>query len=406
MAIDGGVLRRPGVARLTAIELISGTGDWLLAIGLPIYLYALTRSTLTAATAMLVELLAGLVAGQFGGLLVDRYRRRPLMAIANAAQGVALLPLVTVHGRRDIWIVYAISGVEAALATVTAPAGQALLPSLLTEQELVSANTLVGVASDLAKLIGASAAGAALSVHGLPGLVVADATTFAAAVALLVLRFPGIEPARSTVVALRAPWRPWLEGLRFARRTRVVASSLVLVVLNQLAQGIALALIVAFFVTDLHRSSNDVGVFRGFQVLGTLPTGLVLAAYGRRVAPETLLKASLLAAGCIELLQWNGPIVTTWFGYYLILEVLLGIPAMAGFVAFISVLQKATPDSHRGRMFALFGAAGNAALLVSVMLGGVLGEAFDPRVLLNITVALELATGVAAVVLFRNQVRP
>lgn len=67
-----------------AVEFVSGTGDWLLAIGLPIYLYALTRSTLTAATAMLVELIAGLAVGQVGGLLVDRFPRRPLMAVTTA----------------------------------------------------------------------------------------------------------------------------------------------------------------------------------------------------------------------------------------------------------------------------------------------------------------------------------
>ena len=196
VAYDGGVLRRPGVGRLTLLELVSSTGDWLLVIGLPIYLYALTRSTLTAAVAMLVELIAGLAAGQFGGLMVDRFARRPLLAVANAAQAVALLPLIGVHGRRDIWIVYVVGAVESALGTITGPAGQALLPSLVTEQELVPANTMIGVASDLAKLIGASAAGAALSIHGLPGLVLADAATFAAAVALLLVRFPGREPPR------------------------------------------------------------------------------------------------------------------------------------------------------------------------------------------------------------------
>jgi MFS family permease len=402
VAAGKGTLLKPGLGRLTAVEFVSGTGDWLLAIGLPIYLYALTRSTLTAATAMLIELVAGLAAGQFAGLLVDRFPRRPLMATTNAVQGLALLPLTSVHGHRDIWLVYLVSAVEAALATVTGPASQALLPSLVADQDLVSANTVLSVASDLAKLIGASAAGAALSLHGLSGLVLADAATFAVAVALLVVRFPGREPARSALAALRAPWHGWMEGFRVARRTRTIASSLVLVLLNQLAQGIALALIVAFIVTDLHRNSADVGVFRGFQVLGTLPTGLVLAAYGSRIAPETLLKASLLSAAGIELLMWNGPLITTWFGYYLILEILLGIPGMAGFVAFISLLQKATPDTYRGRIFALVGAASNGALLLSVALGGVLGETFDPRYLLNGTVALELATGLAAVALFKR----
>jgi MFS family permease len=399
-----GAFRQPGVRRLMAVEFVSGTGDWLLAIGLPIYLYSLTGSTLTAATAMLVELVAGLAAGQVGGLLADRFPRRPLMAVTNAVQAIALLPLAAVHGRRDIWIVYAVSGVEAALGTVLGPAAQALLPSLVPDDELVPANTAIGVASDVAKLIGAAAAGTALSLHGLAGLTVIDAATFAVAVVLLAARFPGDERRPAGGKTMPRPWQAWLDGLRVARRTKAVAASLVLVVLDQLAQGIALALIVAFVVTDLHRNSADVGVFRGVQVIGTLPTGLLLAAYGGRIAPERLLKVSLLSAAAIELFMWNGPLITSWFGYYLILEVLLGIPAMAGFAAFISLLQKSTPDSHRGRVFAVVGATSNAALLLSVALGGVLGESFDPRYLLNGTVALEFATGIAAVVLFARPV--
>lgn len=405
MAVIGGVLRAPGVGRLATLELVSSTGDWLLAIGLPIYLYGLTRSTLTAAVAMLAELLAGLAAGQLGGLVVDRFPRRAVLAVANTAQGLVLLPLAVVHGRGEIWIVYVVAAVESALGTVTGPAAQALLPSLVSDQELVPANTAVGVASDVAKLVGASAAGAALSLDGLAGLVLADAGTFICAVALLSVRFPGREPPRPDTATFQAPWRAWHDGLRVARSSRDVASSLVLVVLNQLAQGIALALIVAFIVTDLHRSSADVGVFRGVQVIGTLPTGLALAVYGRRIAAETLVKISVLTGAFIELLMWNGPVVTHWFGYYIILEILLGIPGMAGFVAFISLIQKATPDTHRGRIFALVGAGSNAALLISLFVGGALGESFDPRYLLNITVALEFATGVAAVVLFKTPVR-
>jgi hypothetical protein len=44
----------------------------------------------------------------------------------------------------------------------------------------------------------------------------------------------------------------------------------------------------------------------------------------------------------------------------------------------------------------------STALLVSVLVGGSLGEVLDPRILLNATVALEAACAVAAFVLFRT----
>jgi predicted MFS family arabinose efflux permease len=104
----------------------------------------------------------------------------------------------------------------------------------------------------------------------------------------------------------------------------------------------------------------------------------------------------------VEFAIWNGPSVTHWFGYYLILQVLAGVPATAAEVSFITIIQKVTPNEYLGRVFGLIGAAGSLALLVSVLIGGVLGETYDPRNLLNVTVAMDLVTTLAAFALFRN----
>jgi hypothetical protein len=54
-------------------------------------------------------------------------------------------------------------------------------------------------------------------------------------------------------------------------------------------------------------------------------------------------------------------------------------------------------------VFGLLGAASNTALLGSILAGGALGERYDPRALLNVTVALEAALAVAALILFRRR---
>ncbi len=395
------VFAKPAVLRLMAAGLISGIGDWLLTIALPIYVYALTRSTLSSATAMVLELVAALVCGQFAGLVVDRFDRRRLLVLANLAQAALLLPLLAVHGTSGLWIVYLISAVQSALGTVSGPAESALIPSLVNPDELVRANTIIATGADLAKLIGAAAAGVVLGVVGLGGVVVVDALSFVAAALLLALRFPA-----STYVPRppdgKSRFQRWREGLALVRRTPALRNAFVIVVIFQLAQGIALALIVAFFVEDLHRGSAAVGVFRSFQVLGSLPAGVVVAIYAAKLRPEFLLKAGLFGGAVIELFIWNGPSITNWFGYYLILEVLLGLPGVAAFVAFGTILQTATPREYLGRVFSLLGALSSVALLLSVLAGGSLGEVLGPRVLLNGTVALEALTGVAAVVLFRK----
>jgi MFS family permease len=372
----------------------------LLTIALPIYVYALTRSTLSSATTMVLELVAALVCGQFAGLVVDRFDRRGLLVLTNVAQAALLLPLLAVHGTSELWIVYFTSAVQSAIGTLAGPAENALIPSLVEADELVRANTIIATGGDLAKLIGAAGAGVVLGVLGLGGVVAVDAASFVVAALLLALRFPEPLPYEPGPADGKSRFQRWREGLTLVRQTPTLRNAFVIVVINQLAQGIALALIVAFFVEDLHRGSAAVGVFRSFQVLGSLPAGIVVAVYATKLRPEFLLKAGLLAGAVIEFFIWNGPSITQWFGYYLILEVLLGLPGVAAFVAFGTILQTATPREFLGRVFSLLGALSSAALLLSVLAGGSLGELLTPRTLLNGTVALELLTGVAAVALF------
>ena len=284
---------RPAVLRLVAAGLISGAGDWLLAIALPIYVYGLTGSTLSSALTMTVELLATLVFGQFAGLVVDQFDRRVLLVVANIAQAVLLLPLLAVGGTGQLWLIYLVSAVQSAVATVSSPAQNALIPSLVTPDELVRTNTVVTTAGDLAKFIGAAAGGIVLGAVGLNGVVLVDALTFVASALLLAVRFPDVAAATPGVDDGKGRFQRWREGLALVRRTSDVRNCFALVLLNQLAQGIALALIVAFFVKDLHRGSAAVGVFRSFQVIGTLPAGIVLAVYSARLRPEWLLKVGL-----------------------------------------------------------------------------------------------------------------
>jgi predicted MFS family arabinose efflux permease len=390
------------VVRLVLAGLISGIGDWLLIIALPVYVYAQTGSTLRSSTTMLIELGAGLLAGQFAGVAVDRFDRRVVLIVASALQALLLLPLLVVHAGHDLAVIYVVSAVQSGLATLAGPAQRTLLPTLVTDDDLLQANTIVSMSSDLARLIGAAAGGAALAIGGLSGVVLGDAASYVAVVILMAWRFPGPPPSPPERSSVSSPFAAWMEGLRVVRTNRPLFAAIVLIIFNGLAQGIAFALVIAFIVTDLHRGSVDVGVFRGVLVIGSLPTGAVLAAYGRRLQPKRILKLSLVVLTVVEFAIWNGPSVTHWFGYYLILQAVGGVPATAGFVSFITIVQRVTPDAYRGRVFSLIGASSNVALLVSVLLGGALGETYDPRHLLNVTVAMDLVTAIAAIALFRG----
>ncbi len=96
-------LRNPSFARLWLGGLVSDLGDWMLLIGLPVFVFQLTGSALTTATVFVVETVPALLAGQVAGVLVDRVDRRRILIAGTLLQAILLLPLLAViDGRRPV----------------------------------------------------------------------------------------------------------------------------------------------------------------------------------------------------------------------------------------------------------------------------------------------------------------
>src|SRR5215471_8604057 len=90
-------LRQRNFALLWLGGLISQTGDWLLQIGLPFYVYVLTGSALATSIMLIVSFVPNFLLGSIAGVLVDRWDRRRIMLLANFLMAVGLLPLLLVH---------------------------------------------------------------------------------------------------------------------------------------------------------------------------------------------------------------------------------------------------------------------------------------------------------------------
>ena len=100
-------LRQPDFRSLWLAGLVSDAGDWMLLIALPIVVYGLTGSALGTSAAFLAELAPGVVLAPLAGWLADRLDRRRLMLTIALLQALALAPLLLVHGRGQLPIVYA-----------------------------------------------------------------------------------------------------------------------------------------------------------------------------------------------------------------------------------------------------------------------------------------------------------
>jgi MFS family permease len=165
--------------------LVSDTGDWLLLIALPVVVYDLTGSALGTSLAFIVELAPGIVLAPLAGWCADRFDRRRVLVTVSLAQAAALLPLFAIQTRADLPILYAVILSESALLTVFDPTKNAFLPTLVSGNDLVAANSLVGLGQNLARLVGGPVGGVLLAAGGLRVVAAADLISYLAAAVLI-----------------------------------------------------------------------------------------------------------------------------------------------------------------------------------------------------------------------------
>ena len=252
---------------------VNDTGDWVLNVALPIFVFVETGSGSATALLFVCQLLVSAALGPIGGALVDRWDLRRCLVLTNIAQAIAVLPLLAVTPDR-IWPAYIVVVGQAVLTQVNNPANVALIPRVVDRARLTEGNAALAAAASLARLLGAPIGGLLVAWRGLAPIVVIDAASFLiVAISLSFLRAdtsPRSDAADEQEAGVRA-------GLRTVRAHPPLTSLLSLHGMAQIAQGGFVVLFVAFMVDVLGDDGTALGVIRGTMAIGALFGSVMMA---------------------------------------------------------------------------------------------------------------------------------
>ena len=373
--------------RLWVAGLISDTGDWMLLVALPILVYRATGSTLGTALAFLVELIPVLLVTPVAGRLAERRNRRALLVTVSLGQAALLLPLL---GGAHLAVLFGVMAAQAAMAVVFDVAKNALLPTMVAPEELVAANSLIGLNQNLGRLVGAALGGLALVGGGVWLIAIGDAASFLLAAALI----RGMRGSTAPVtIESKVPHDGQTAAARpFSRRP--VRAGLAVLGLTAAARGLFIVFVV-FVARVLHGTAAENGVLRAVQAIGAIVGGLLLARAGN-IRPGLLTGLACLLFGAITLACWNLPHLTTWEPVYVALFVAVGVPGIGMLSGLMSALQRATLEGERGRVFAVFGAVFYAGQAAGMLAAGLLGDHVGIAWLLNAQGLVLVLAGVMA----------
>ena len=373
---------------LVAAGLVSAVGDYLLGVGLVYLVYVLTGSTLASAGLLVVSVLPQVVLASAAGVLVDRWDRRRTLAVTLLLQVAVLAPLLAATDASRIWLLYAVAGGQSLLEQLSTPAEQSLVPHLVPEEALVSANAVNGQARNVARLVGSGAGGLVAAWGGLPALAVVDAVTFllAAALVLAISRSVSRRPAPDPLAAPAAPWwREWRAGVRLAVASRALRILLIFGFLTAIGEGVMGTLFAPFVRDLLHGGARAYGLVTGIQAVGGIAGGLVVAAFGERFRPARLLALCSMLFGLVDLLIFLSPLVSSGVLPAVVLMAVVGIPGAGVSAAFTTLLQSGTHDDYRGRVFGTLLGLQSAGVLGGSLVAGWLGGRGDAALVATIS---------------------
>ncbi|MBC7814057.1 MAG: MFS transporter [Burkholderiales bacterium] len=146
---------------LWAGESISILGDQFYFVALPWLTLQLTGSGLALGTVLMIGGIPRAILMLVGGALSDRFDPRNIMIFSNLIRGglVAVLTLLIVLGRTELWHLYVISLLFGAADAFFYPAYNALLPKIVGRDHLESSNALLQLTAHLGVLVGPALAG-------------------------------------------------------------------------------------------------------------------------------------------------------------------------------------------------------------------------------------------------------
>ncbi len=304
-----------------------------------------------------------LVVAPLIGPLIDRVaggRRLVIQLVAVARVVLCVLMAMYIDSLALFPLVFA----ALVLQKTYAVSKSAIVPSTVrSEEELVEANSKLGLIAGIMGAVAVVPAGALLALAGAPAALVYGAVLFAAGFVAATRLSPDIVAAEAVDD----------DEVRELTSDNVQLGAFAMTVLRGLVGFTFFHL--AFWLRDQDQGTFWFGAVVAVSALATMVGNAVAPTVRDRVREETMLQAALFVSAGAGLLvaALGGPAGAV------ALAAVLNLMAALGRLSFESIVQRDAPDANQGRAFAVFETrfqlawAGGAFIAVAIQVPGQLG---------------------------------
>jgi MFS family permease len=396
------LLRKRDFALLISGQAVSDLGDGMYAVALAWRVYQSYSTPAALSVVGIAFFVPRLLVTIAGGVLSDRFERRWTMIGADCGRAVAvsILAAISLGPHQELLAIVVLVAFQAIAGSLFGPAESALLPQLVSAEELGRANSLRTVISPLASaVLGPAVGGAIIASAGSSAAFWVDAGTYVVSVVTLLFmrshRVTNAKQRRSVLSDARQGFayvagRPWLWG-------PILTASIA----QLLYAGPNQALVPYLVKFELHASASALGVVLACGGLGTVAAGLLTARLPRPRAIVTfMILGWTLGIGSIAIVGLAQSVWQAALGVFI-----WNLFLWSGEILWLTLLGLTVPNHIRGRVSSIDFLGSYWMIPLSMALTGPIAALIGPRTVL-VWAGIGGATAILSSFLVPNIRRP
>lgn len=314
--------------------------------------YELTGSAAILGTMALVTALPQLAMTLFGGAFADRFQKKRMLQLGQAAAMLVSLVIVIALGTGYMskehagswWVLMVTSAATGIFNGLAMPARQAMIPELVEPERIMNAVSLNSLGQNAFSLIGPAIAGFLIDSVGFQIVYMIMIGFY-----LLAVVFTNFLPAfLSTRSGSRNPLLDIKDGFKYLQNNSVILTVIIFNLLCVFLAGPRMQLMPIFAKDILKVGATGQGVIQSFTSVGSIIAALTYAS----LAPRNRGKYMLFSAIGLGL----GVLVFAYNSSYMLaigLAVLMGIGQSGHMTMGTIITQSMTDKAYLGRVLSL-----------------------------------------------------
>ena len=321
------------------------------------------------------------------GVLADRKDRRTLILSSQYTQMTcaAVMALLAFTGVLQVWHIWCISFVVGTAQAFGGPSYSALVPTLVPREHLPNAIALNSMQFNLARLIGPSFAGVALTTVGAAWCFGLNSASFLVVIATLYMINVSFVPQKSSEPIMNS----MKAGFGFIK-DRPAMRPLILLSFMVTLLGFQIIAFLPVFVKDAFQAGPQAyTTMVSLSGAGAVTGALIVAALGKSKHQGRNSLIALIALGLLTFGFAFSPTIPV----ACVLIYLAGIALMAVFNMNTSLVQLIAPDEMRGRVMSVYNLSVRGGQAIGPLIVGSLIPLFGVRQVIAGAGALLLCLG-------------